>query len=137
MTDTLPEGITNALKLLEASFGPITPLEQARSFKNAVYLLNDCIDEFPIYREDILKIKYSYTVRLLCSLKAHLQSPDYASWLEFVLLLCIDLKYEIKALRSLDTQLFEYVLTFLGLYSGEITPELKTNITHFIKDAAQ
>lgn len=137
MSDNLPEGISNALKLFEASFGSTNPLDQARMFKNAVYLMNDCMNDFPIYREDILKIKYSYTVRLLCSLKTHHPHPDYASWLEFILLFCIDLKHEIKTLKNQDAQLFEDFLIFLRQYVDDITPELKANISHFLEEITQ
>ncbi|MBU1170302.1 MAG: hypothetical protein KKD44_12135 [Proteobacteria bacterium] len=137
MPDNLPDGILNALKLFEASFGPMKPQEQAQTFKNAVYLMNDCLDDFPIYREDILKIKSSYAVRLLCSLTSHHPNPDYDTWLEFILLFCIDLKQEVVNIKHLDAQLFEDFLVFLRLYSNEITPELKANISKFLEDITQ
>lgn len=137
MTNRLPEGITNALNLLESSFGPVQPMDQARSFKNALYLLNDCTEEFPMYKENIRNIRYSYSVRLLCSLKKQFLAPDYESWLEFILLICIDLRREIKELRVLDSELFEYVLTLLGMFSKEIPLELQININRFIEELAQ
>ena len=134
MIDNLPEEITNALQLLDASFGSMGTKNQVQSFKNAVYLLNDCMDDFPVYREDILKIKYSYTVRLLCGLPPN---PDYQTWLEFVMLLCIDLKDQVKTLKNNDAQLFETILTFLRLYEPDAPPTFQENITQFIDEITQ
>ena len=134
MTEKWPEEIANALTLLDASFGSVGTQDQAQSFKNAVYMLNDCMDEFPIYREDIRRIKYSYAVRLLCGLAT---SPDYNTWLEYTLLLCIDLKKEMKILKFSDPQLFESFLAFLRLYENDVPQTFRANIARFIEEITQ
>lgn len=134
MTDFLPEDILSAVKLLDSSFGSRESREQVKLFKSAVYLLNDSMDDLPIYREDISKIKYSYTVRLLCSLAPN---PDYDTWLEYVLLLCIDLKNEVKSLKNNDAQLFESFLTFLRLYASDTPDTFRQNIARFIDEIIQ
>lgn len=134
MTDHLPEDILNAVKLLDASFGLRGRREQVKAFKNAVYLLNDSMDDLPIYREDISKIKYSYTVRLLCGLA---QNPDYDTWLEYVLLLCIDLKNEVKSLKNIDAQLFESFLAFLRIYANQTPDTFRQNIARFMDEIIQ
>ncbi|GAB6095962.1 hypothetical protein JCM14469_22150 [Desulfatiferula olefinivorans] len=131
MTD-LPPDIVNALTLFESAFDHPVGQDQARMFKNAVYLTNDCMATHPRYREDIQKLRYAYTLRLLSSLGAGLD--DYDAWLEFVLLFCIDLKVEIITLRNQAPALFDQTLSFLRLYDQTITPELKTNITRFIDE---
>lgn len=133
MTD-LPADIVNALRLFESAFENPNAHNQARIFKNAVYLTNDCMATHPRYREDIQKLRYAYTLRLLSSLGAGPALDDYEAWLEFVLLFCIDLKTEIRTIKDQVPPLFDQTLTFLHHYDPQITPELKTNITRFIKD---
>ncbi len=134
MEKKLPKDIENAILLFEKALSSSDHFELTQSFKDAVYVLNDCIGEFPVYRKDIEDLKFANSIRLLCNLNSTLPDPDYRIWLEYILLFCIDLKPEIKKLYPKDPSLFENVLNFLSMYSEEITPELKKNISGFLKE---
>ncbi len=134
MEKKLPKDIENAILLFEKAFSSNDHFELTKSFKDAVYVLNDCTGEFPVYRKDIEDLKFANVIRLLCNLNSTLPDPDYRIWLEYILLFCIDLKPEIQKLHTKDPSLFENVLNFLSMFSEEITPELKKNISGFLKE---
>lgn len=134
MEKKLPKDIENGILLFEKAFRLNDHVDLTKTFKDAIYILNDCTGEFPVYSKDIEELKFANTIRLLCNLKATLPDPEYRIWLEYILLFCIDLKPEIKKLHTSDPSLFENVLNFLSMYKDEITPELKKNISGFLKE---
>lgn len=134
MEKKLPKDIENGIMLFEKAFNSVNHFELTKTFKDAVYLLNDCIGEFPLYKNEIEELKFTNTIRLWCNLKANKPDPEYRIWLEYVLLFCIDLKPEIQKLHTKDPSLFEGILTFLSLFSEDITSELKENISGFLKE---
>lgn len=134
MGKSLPEEIENGVELLEKAFGCNDHFERIRTFKDAVYILNDCSREFPLYTNDIDDLRFTNTVRLLCGIETGLPDPDYRIWLEYTLLFCIDLKPEIKQIYTKDPTLFESFLSFVSGYSDEISPELKKNIDGFLNE---
>lgn len=132
MADRFSKDINNALNLLEASFDESCEISRARMFKDGIYLLNDLLENHPAHEEEIKKHKYSFAVRLLSSLTANQTDPGYATWFEYVLLFCIDLKNEIKHLHETDPAYFEIFLKLLNKHSHEISSELKENIAVFL-----
>lgn len=131
MTENLPDIILNSMALFERSF-ELEPSEaQVRTFKNAVYLLNDFTEDFPSYKEYIQHIKRSRTLDLLSVLSTQ-AAPDYIVWLEYMMLFCIDLKKEIITIRSQAPTLFQFFLSFIEHHINDIAPGLKTNIDDFL-----
>ena len=134
MEKKLPNDIENSLLLFKKAFNSSDDFELTKTFKDAIYVLNDSAEEFSQYRKTIEELKLSNTIRLLNNLNDSQPKPDYKVWLEYVLLICIDLKPEIKKLRTKDHSLFESTLKFLSIYKNEITPELKKNISDCFKE---
>ncbi len=134
MEKKLPKDIENGVMLFEKAFNSESHYELIRTFKDAIYTLNDSSEDFPLYSKDIDDFKFSNMVRLLCNLNSNLPDPDYRIWLEYILLFCIDLKPEIKKLYTADPSLFEGLLSFLSMYSDEITKELKQNISGVLNE---
>ena len=134
MEEKLPKDIENGVMLFEKAFSSKDHYELIRTFKDAIYTLNDSQGDFPLYGKDIDDLKFSNTVRLLCNLNSNLPDPDYRIWLEYILIFCIDLKPEIKKLYKQDPSLFESLLSFLSMYSDEITSELKDNISGVLNE---
>jgi len=134
MEKQLPKDIENGVMLFEKAFSSDTHYELIRTFKDAIYTLNDSSGDFPLYSKDIDDLKFSNMVRLLCNLNSNLPDPDYRIWLEYILVFCIDLKPEIKKLYTTDPSLFERLLAYLAMYSEEITQELKENITSVLNE---
>jgi hypothetical protein len=132
MKENHPDVIINAMVLFEQSFELEPSEEQVRLFKNAVYLLNDFTDDFPSYKEQIQHIKLSRTIDLLSVLSILSTTPAYVVWLEYLMLFCIDLKQEIKAIHAQAPALFEFFLSFIDQHINEIAPGLKTNIDGFL-----
>ncbi len=134
MEKKLPKDIENGVMLFEKAFNSDTHYELIRTFKDAVYILNDSTGDFPLYSKEIDDLKFSNTIRLLCNLNSNLPDPSYRIWLEYILIFCIDLKPEIKKLYIQDPSLFERLLSFLSMYSDDITTELKDNISGVLKE---
>ncbi len=134
MEKKLPKDIESGVMLFEKAFNSESHYELIRTFKDAIYTLNDSSGDFPLYSKDINDFKFSNMVRLLCNLNSNLPDPDYRIWLEYILLFCIDLKPEIKKLYTTDPSLFEGLLSFLSMYSDEITKELKQNISGVLNE---
>lgn len=134
MVKNLPRDIENGIMLFEKAFNSANHFELVRTFKDSIYILNDCLGDFPVYKQDIENLKYSNAIRLLCNLKSSLPDPKYDIWLEYIILFCIDLKPEINKLYSKDPSLFESFLAFLSMYSEDISSELKKNISVFLKE---
>ena len=134
MTENLPDGMINAIELFDSALGQTHSEDRVRTFKNGVYLLNDSMEDFPSYKEHICHIKLTHTEKLLNSLKIQAAELEYAVWLEYILLFCIDLKQEIKALRTKDPFLFEFFLSFLDVHSKLISGELRKNISDFLEE---
>lgn len=132
MKENLPEVIINAMALFERSFELEPSEDQVRTFKNAVYLLNDFTEDFPSYKEQIHHTKLSRTIDLLCFLSVLSTPPAYTVWLEYLMLFCIDLKQEIKTIRTQAPALFEFFLSFIDQHINEIAPGLKNNIDGFL-----
>ena len=134
MEKKLPKDIENGVMLFEKAFNSDSHYELIRTFKDAIYTMNDSSGDFPLYSKDIDDLKFSNMVRLLCNLNSNLPDPDYQIWLEYILLFCIDLKPEIKKLYTADPSLFEGLLAFLAMYSEDITKELKENISSVLNE---
>jgi hypothetical protein len=134
MAEHLPEVIMNAVALLERAFELPPSAEQARAFRNAIYLLNDFKDDVPSYQERVAPIKHSGTLALLRGLETFPENLEYSLWLDYLLLFCIDLKQEIQVLRSQHPDLFVFFLSFINRYEERIVPELVTIIDGFLNE---
>lgn len=134
MTKHLPGEIRNVLQLLERASGLDPSEDQVRSFKNAVYLLNDAMEDVPAYREQGRRIKLAQAMALLSRL-SHRETPlDQDLWLEYVMLFCIDLRRETLALKTLEPALFLFFQSFVHQHLNDIAPGLRANIDSFLEE---
>jgi hypothetical protein len=134
MTDHLPGVIRNALDLLEQSSGPDLSKDQVRTFKNAVYLLNDAMEDFPSYREHGQRIKLTRTLFLLSALSTRKTPLDCDLWLEYLMLFCIDLKREILSVKTREPALFDFFISFIHQHLNDIAPGLRANVEEFLEE---
>ncbi len=134
MTEHLPGVVRNALQLLESASGLDPSKDQVQNFKNAVYLLNDAMEDVPAYREHGQRIKLAQTLALLSCLSIRETPLAHDLWLEYLMMFCIDLKREILAVKTENPSLFQFFLSFIHQQLADIAPELQTNIEHFLKE---
>ena len=134
MTKHLPGEIKNVLQLLERASGLDPSEDQVRSFKNAVYLLNDAMEDVPAYREQGQRIKLAQAMALLSRLSTRETPLDQGLWLEYVMLFCIDLRRETLTLKTLEPALFLFFLSFVHQRLNDIAPGLRANIDGFLEE---
>ena len=114
MSRELPEDITRALELLRHSENIDSHQERARLFRSGIDILNHCLNHFPQHEELIKDYKLSSVKTLLTTLNSARLAMATEEWFEYVNLLCITVKEEVRPVLESDPELRRYFLSFIG-----------------------
>lgn len=108
MENKLPEDIVHALNLLNSSESSNTQRKKVWLFSEGIFLLDDCLKQFPQYKQLIKNYKLAYTRTLITYLGNNKPDIIFDDWFSYVTMFCINVEEEIKQILKTNPELRIY-----------------------------